>query len=164
MKTGIIIIFHNYEKEININFFINYCNKAKNIEFCLVNNDSKDDTYSLLKEVKEQCDNVSIVNIRKFKSDMSAVRSGARYMFNQFKLNHLGYVNANLLNKQNQGLNFVIQTISEHQEAIARYDKEILEKHSRKKTLFQKLFSVVEYLTKIELEKQVDNLHYQSKF
>jgi len=164
MKTGIIIIFHNYEKDIDINFFVNYCNKAESIEFCLVNNDSNDDTYFILKEVKELCDNVSIVNIKKFKSDFLAVKSGARYMFNNFKLNHLGYVNANLLNKQYQGLNNVIQTISEYQDSIIKYDQKILEKHSRKRTLFQKLFSVVEYLTKLELERHVDNLHYQNKF
>jgi hypothetical protein len=164
MKTGIIIIFHNYEKEIDIDFFANYCYKAKNIEFCLVNNDSKDGTYLLLEDIKEQCTNVSIVNIRKFKSDISAVKSGARYMFNHFKLNHIGYVNSNLLNKQYQGLNSVIQTISEHQEAIIRYDKEIINDLSKKKTLFQKLFSVVEYLTKLELNRQVGNLHYESKF
>jgi hypothetical protein len=115
-------------------------------------------------EVKEQCDNVSVVNIKKFKSHMSAVRSGARYMFNQFKLNHIGYVNANLLNKQNHGLSIVMLAISRHQYAIIKYDKEILKKHSRKKTMFQKLFSVVEYLTKLELEKQVDNFHFRSNF
>ena len=164
MKTGIIIIFHNYEKEIDIDFFANYCCKAKSIEFCLVNNDSKDDTYLLLKDIKEQCSNVSIVNIKKFKSDISAVKSGARYMYNQFKLSHLGYVNANLLNIQYQGLNSVIQTISEHQDAIIKYDKKILKNHTTKKTLFQKLFSVVEYLTKLEIERQIGNLHYQSKF
>jgi hypothetical protein len=164
MKTAIIIIFHNYEKDISINFFINYCNKAEGIEFCLVNNDSKDNTFLFLMEVKEQCDNVSVVNIKKFKSHMSAVRSGARYMFNQFKLNHIGYVNANLLNKQNHGLSIVMLAISRHQYAIIKYDKEILKKHSRKKTMFQKLFSVVEYLTKLELEKQVDNFHFRSNF
>ncbi|MFT5243704.1 MAG: hypothetical protein ACJA1H_001382 [Glaciecola sp.] len=164
MKTAIIITFHNYEKEININAFINYCNKVKSIEFCFVNNDSKDNTNSLLKEVKEQCDNVSVVNIKKFKSDMSAVRSGARYMFNQFKLNHLGYVNTNSLNKQNHGLSVVMRAISKHQEAIIEYDKEILKKHNRKKTLFQKLFSVSEYLLKLELELQVESLYCQSEF
>lgn len=164
MKTGIIIIFHNYEKEININFFISYCKKVRDIEFCLVDNDSKDDTYLLLEEVKEQCENVSIVNIKKFKSDVSAVKSGARYMYNHFKLNHLGYIHANLLNKQYQGFNTIIQTIIEHQEAIIKYDKKIIKSHRVRKTLFQKLFSVAEYLTKLELEKQVDNFHYQSKF
>ncbi|MEM5563785.1 glycosyltransferase family A protein [Psychroserpens sp. AS72] len=164
MKTGIIIIFHNYEKEINIDFFINCCKKVKDIEFCLVDNQSKDDTYLILEEVKEQCDNVSIVNIKKFKSDISAVKSGARYMFNHFKLRHLGYINANLLNKQYQGFNTIIQAISEHQDAIIKYDKKIIKSHRKRKTLFQKLFSVSEYLTKLELERQADNLHYQSKF
>ncbi|MFT5846604.1 MAG: hypothetical protein ACJARX_000852 [Psychroserpens sp.] len=164
MKTGIIIIFHNYEKKIDIDFFANYCCKAINIEFCLVNNDSKDDTYLLLEEIKEQCTNVSIVNIKKFKSDISAVKSGARYMFNQFKLNHIGYINSNLLNKQYQDLNTVIQAISEHQEVIIRYDKEIINNQSKKKTLFQKLFSVLEYLTKLELNRHVGNFYYQSEF
>ena len=164
MKTAIIITFHNYEKDININFFINYCNKAEGIKFCLVNNDSKDNTDLLLMEVKEQCDNVSVVNIKKFKSDIFAVRSGARYMFNQFKLNHLGYVNANSLNKQNHGLSVAMRAIGEHQEAIIEYDKEILKKHNRKKTLFQKLFSVSEYLLKLELELQVESFYCQSEF
>jgi len=164
MKTGIIIIFHDYEKDIDLEFFVNYCNKSKNIEFCLVNNDSKDGTYIILKEIKEQCDNVSIVNIKKFKSDISAVKSGARYMFNHFKLHHLGYINANLLNKQYQGLNNVILTISKYQDDIIKYDKKVLKNQNKKKTLFQKLFSVVDYLTKLEIERQVGNLHYQSKF
>jgi hypothetical protein len=164
MKTGIIITFHNYEKEIDPDLFISSCNKSKNIEFCLVNNDSKDDTYLILKEIREECNNVSIVNIKKFKSDISAVKSGARYMFNQFKLNHLGYINANLLNKQYKGLNNVIVNISKYQEDMIKYDKKVLKNQNKKKTLFQRLFSVVEYLTKLQLEKQVGNLHYQSKF
>jgi hypothetical protein len=164
MKTGIIIIFHNYEKEINLDVFIDNCNKVKGIQFCLVNNDSKDDTYLLLEDIKEHCDNVSIVNVKKFKSDISAVKSGARYMFNQFKLNHIGYINSNLLNKQYQGLNTIIETINKNQDAIIQYDKELNRNQIKKKTLFQKLFSVKEYLTKLELERQVDNFHYQSKF
>ena len=164
MKTGIIITFHNYEKEIDPSLFISSCNKSKNIEFCLVNNDSKDDTYLILKEIKEECNNVSIVNIKKFKSDISAVKSGARYMINQYKLSHLGYINANLLNKQYKGLNNVIVNISKYQEDMIKYDKKVLKNQNKKKTLFQRLFSVVDYLTKLQIEKQVGNLHYQSKF
>jgi hypothetical protein len=160
MKIGVIIIFHNHEKEINIDLFTSNCNASKNIEFCLVNNDSKDDTYLILKEIKEACDNVSVVNIKKFKSDVSAVKSGARYMYNNFKLNHIGYVNLNLLNKRYQGLSSIILAIIDHQDSIIEYDKAILKKHTMKKTLFQKLFSVVDYLTKIKIESQVENIEY----
>ncbi|MCK8479343.1 glycosyltransferase [Psychroserpens algicola] len=164
MKTGIIIVFHNYENEIDIDFFKSYCRELKHIEFCLVNNDSKDDTYLILKDLKEHFKNVSVVNIKRFKSDISAVKCGARYMFNAFKLKHLGYVNANSLNTRHHGLNTVMVMINEYQDEIIRYDKKILRDQNKKQTLFQKLFSVVDYLKKIELEKQVDNLHYQSKF
>lgn len=164
MKTGIIFIFHNYQKDIDVNFFVNYFTRLESIEFCLVNNNSKDDTYLILKEIKDVCKNVSIVNMKKFKSDISAVKAGARYMNNSFKIKHLGYVNSNLLNKQYQGLNTIIKTIYMNQDRIIKYDKKVLKSYSKKKTLFQKLFSVIDYLKKIEIEKQVDYHQYQSKF
>ncbi|WP_040280351.1 hypothetical protein [Psychroserpens damuponensis] len=163
MKTGIIIVFHNYENDINTNQLINYCHELKSIQFCFVNNDSKDNTYLLLEDIKDLCDNVSIVNIKKFKSDISAVKSGARYMFNHFKLQHIGYINSNVFNKQSEDLSQVMKTIGDHQETIIKYDKEQNVNQHKRKTLFQKLFSVVDYLAILEQERHVENFHYQSK-
>lgn len=163
VKTGIILVFHNYEKEMDINLFLNCCNNAKSIQFCLVNNDSKDNTYSMLKAVKESCENVSIVNIKKFKSDISAVKAGARYMYNNFKLNHIGYVNLNLINRRYQSLDNVIYKIVEHQDSIIKYDQAILKSHPMKRTLFQKLFSVVDYLKRIEIEREMHQIQYQNE-
>jgi hypothetical protein len=44
MKTGIIIIFHDYEKKLDINYFISQINDSEDLEICLVNNYSKDNT------------------------------------------------------------------------------------------------------------------------
>ena len=165
MKIGIIIIFHNNEKDIDKKKFIEHLNATKNLELCLVNNCSKDKTYQLLKEIKEGSEtNLSIVNIKKFKSDEAAVRAGARYMFNEFNLNHLGYVSTNLLNLKRYGLNRLIKAISENQNFILKYNIETLERKEIKLTLFQSVFSVIEYLKKIKVGNHLTHYHFQSKF
>lgn len=146
MKTGIIIIFHNYEKQIDKDFFIKHSNKARAIELCLVNNGSKDRTYGVLTEIKEHCQNISVVNIKKFKSDRLAIRAGIRYMINQFNVSHIGYVHANLLNIKHGELNNVIKAINENQEVIIKYDMKAFQKKEIKKSIFQSLFSLLEYL------------------
>lgn len=151
MRTGIIIIFHNNEKEIDTTYFINQIKQTSNLELCLVNNDSKDDTYKLLKEVKDACKNVSVVDIKKFKSNTSAIRSGARFMFNRFDLKHLGYVSANSLKIKHYGLIALIKVIVENQELIVNYNVKSLKK---KQTLFQSLFSVIDYLKNIKISSQ----------
>ena len=161
MKTGIIIIFHNNEKEIDTSFFIEQIKQTKNLELCLVNNDSKDNTYQLLKEITEACNNVSVVNIKKFKPDNSAVRSGARFMFNKFDLKHLGYVTTNLLNIRYHGLNGLIKAINENEEFILDYNQNSVKKHKMKQTLFQSLFSVIGYLKNLKIENKFINLQYQ---
>ncbi|RED46745.1 hypothetical protein DFQ10_101518 [Winogradskyella eximia] len=158
MKTGIIIIFHNNEKEMDTDYFIEQIQQTRNLELCLVNNDSKDNTYGLLRDVKDECDNVSVVNVRKFKSDMAAVKAGARYMFSEFDLKHLGYVSTNMLNIKYHGLNGLIEVITENQDAILNYKIKTLKK---KQTLFQSLFSLLDYLKKIRENNTFINVQYQ---
>ena len=70
MNTGIIIVFHNNEALINKEIFIKYIQQLTNIVFCLVNNESKDNTYAILKEMKRQSQNIHIVNIKKHQSEL----------------------------------------------------------------------------------------------
>ena len=161
MRIGIIIIFHNNENEIDTSFFIEQIKQATNLELCLVNNDSKDTTYDLLNDVKEACNNVSVVNIRKFKSDISAVKAGARFMFNAFDLKYLGYVSINMLNIKYYGLNGLIKVITENQDVILNYNINTIKKNEIKQTLFQSLFSVIDYLKKFEINNQFIQLQFQ---
>ncbi len=147
MKLGIIIICHNIENDIDRDFFINHSNKEENLEICLVNNDSSDRTFDLINTIKENCKNVSVVNMKKHKSATSAVRAGARYMFNQFNLKHLGYIS----NMNNYEMNGLFETISEHHEALLNYNLTVLKSKETRQTMFQSLFSVTEYLKKLEL-------------
>ena len=164
MKIGVIIIFRNNEEEIDVNLFIEHSKQTKNLELCLVNNNSRDRTYQLLKEIAEVCTNASVVNIKTLKSDISAVKAGARYMFNQLDLQHIGYLSMNSLNYTSNGLNKLIKEVTENQVEILKYNIKTLEKQEVKQTLFQNLFSIIEYLKKINLENQFVKLSYRSKF
>jgi transposase-like protein len=155
MKIGIVIIFHNNEKEIDKKYIIKNSNNSRTIELCLVNNDSKDHTYSVLKEIKENCDNVSVVNIKKFKSESSAIRAGTRFMINQFKIKHIGYINVNKLDSKQGGLNQIIKTIRKNQDGIVEYYKKQDQNNETKKTLFQSLFPLQEYIDEFKEEKRL---------
>jgi hypothetical protein len=131
---------------------------VKDIKVCLVNNNSKDSTYGVLKKIKEDCRNVSIVNIKKFKSENSAVKAGARFMSSQFNLKHLGFVDSMTVNKY-KDLSLLIKMIRDNQIDISRYNENILRKKEIKLTLFQSLFSVMDYLAKRNISKEPHGLN-----
>ena len=160
MKIGIIIIFNNNEKDIDTDFFIKQIEQSFNLELCFVNNDSNDNTQLLLNEIKENCSNVSVVNIKKNTSDVSAVRAGARFMFSQFNLKHIGYVNTNVLENKTNKLNSLIKTITKNQDSILKHNIEVLKKQDVKPTLYQSLFSVVEYLKSSNKKIEFVKLQY----
>lgn len=164
MKIGVIIIFHNNERDINTKIFINQIKQTSNLELCLVNNASKDNTSQLLEDIKESCNNVSTVNIKKFKSDMAAARAGARFMFNKFNLRHLGHVTTNLININNNGLNNLIKLITENQDQLVAYNIKTIENQEVKQTLFQSLFSVLDCLKKLNIKNQFINLQYERRY
>lgn len=156
MKLGVIIVFHNNEADIDTTFFIEYLNQAKNLELCLVNNASRDNTFQLLKDIKSACETtVSLVDIKKFKSDSSAVRSGARFMFNQFDLRHISYINTHEINNKAYALSSLIKAMSKNQNIILKYNISVIDKKEIKQTLFQSVFSIIEYLEKLKLNKNI---------
>ncbi|GAA4811360.1 glycosyltransferase [Litoribaculum gwangyangense] len=158
MKTGIIIIFHNYEEEIDMNFFSDYINKAKNIEMCLVNNCSKDNTYEVLKEISEYCNNVSVLNINKFKTDDSAVRAGARYLVNQFNLKEIGFINTNILKSNQKELIKVLRAIIDNRDEIFKHKNQVNQQKKIKQSMPQNVFSILECMKIFKEEIKVLNL------
>ncbi|OXA71993.1 hypothetical protein B0A67_09185 [Flavobacterium aquidurense] len=147
MKTGIIIICYNNEYDIEKDLCIKYINDVQDVEFCLVNNNSKDNTYELLKDISGTCKNVSVVNINKYKSSTSAIRAGARFMFNEYNLKQLGFITTNTFNKF-ENLSMLLKVIQENQIDISKYDQKIFYTKETKLTLFQSLFPVMDYLAK----------------
>jgi hypothetical protein len=155
MKLGIIIIFHNNEEIIDKDFFISHLNEAKNIEFCFVNNASFDKTYQFLKEIKEDCSCVSLVDIKKYTTESIAIKAGARFLFNEFDLNHIGYVGANSQNKEQFNLIEMLKAISANKDFILDYDIKMIESQKIKKSIMNRIFSVIEYLKVLKTNKQL---------
>lgn len=153
MNLGLIIICHNCAYRIDKDGVIDCIGRAKNLRICLVNNDSSDKTHDLLNAIKENCENISVVNVKKHKSDTSAVRAGVRYMVNQFNIRYLGYV-TNLNNHEIIGL---IDTISQNQNMILNYYLSELNKRKIKQTLFKSIFSVPDCLEELNLMIPVNN-------
>ncbi|MDX6183457.1 glycosyltransferase [Flavobacterium sp. Fl-77] len=147
MKTGIIIICYNNEYEIDKDICIKYINDVRDIEFCLVNNNSEDNTFELLKDISETCKNVSVVNINKYKSSRLAIKAGARFMFNEYNLKQIGFITTNTFCKF-ENLGMLIKFIQDNQLNILKYNEKILNVKETKLTLFQSLFSVMDYLAK----------------
>ncbi len=146
MKTGIITVFHNYERQLNKAVFIKQIQELEDTQICLVNNESKDNTYELLKDIKESCSNVSVVNIKKFKSDVVAVKAGARYLFSQKKLKRLGYINTNLIHNS-IGIHYYFDQLITHKNQIFDVDEY---KYLTQQRLFKSSFSIIESINKLK--------------
>ena len=158
MKLGIIIICYNNEEDIDVSHCVKYLNKVNDIEICLVNNHSKDNTYEILKELKQDCENVSVVNIKKFKPDSSAVKAGARFMSSQFNLKHLGFVTMQRMCEY-ENLIRLLKDIQDHKAALLEYNQNFLNKKGIKLTMFQSLFPVIDYLEKLQLKNKYSTLN-----
>ncbi|MGB0980470.1 MAG: glycosyltransferase [Winogradskyella sp.] len=152
MKLGIIIIFHNNEALINKQLFIEKINQSKSIELCLVDNNSTDKTLQLLTSIKEECSsNISVVEIKKHTSKDVAKRAGARFMFNQFNLKHIGFINADSTYQDEKHLSELIKQVYSNKDIIIDYNAKTISTYNIKPTLFKCIFSVVDYITKLKI-------------
>lgn len=146
MKLGIIIIFRNNQDDIDVDLLTESLNSVPNMRFCLVDNESKDETMELLFELKENCSNVSIVEIKKQITQKAAKRAGSRFMFNNYDLRHIGYVDVSTLKSNQYNFNEFVKLICKDNESIIKYDKDLRSKYLIKPTLFNSVFSVLEYI------------------
>ncbi|OUR94591.1 glycosyl transferase family 2 [Flavobacteriales bacterium 34_180_T64] len=97
MKTGIIIPCYNEEKRLNVNTFVEFIQTHNQYHLCFVNDGSKDNTLSVLEEIKKQAKTkISIVDVKKNAGKAAAVRSGARYLFNRQDVDYIGFIDADL--------------------------------------------------------------------
>lgn len=163
MKTGVIIIFHNNAKDVNPSIFIENIIKVSDLKICFVNNNSRDNTAFILEIIADRCDNVSLVNIKKTKSDISAIRAGARFMNSRYNLDKIAYVSTNLLNTKYHGLNALIHAIVDNQEDILNYNKNVFQGKKNHNSIFKSMFSLVDYLKTLKTNNAFINLQRLSK-
>lgn len=147
MKTGVIILFHNYENELEPKVLIEQIQQLDTIPICLVNNESKDNTYDIVKDIRDHCPNVSVVNIKKLKSDLSAIRAGARYLLSARKLKTLGYINTNLI-PVDFGLAHLFEDVISHREQLFKSRLSLLKPNNT--NIRNQLFSIIDELHRLE--------------
>lgn len=146
MKLGIIVIFRNNLDDIEVKSLTESIKSNQNVKFCLVDNESFDDTVDALFEIKENCANVSIVEIKRQVNNKASKRAGARFMFNNYNLKHIGFVEVNTLKSKHINLVEFIKLISEDYESIIEYDKYLRSKYLIKPTLFNSVFPLMNYI------------------
>ncbi|TPN86920.1 dolichyl-phosphate beta-glucosyltransferase [Aquimarina algicola] len=97
MKTGIIIPCYNEEKRLNVAAFKKFIAQTNDFHLCFVNDGSKDDTISVLKDIQFSNPNkVSIIDMRKNSGKAAAVRAGARYLHSRGDITYIGFIDADL--------------------------------------------------------------------
>ena len=122
MKVGIIIIFYNNEKDIDISLLSEQLNNCINIDFCFINNSSNDGTYHVLSEIKQVSkSNISIVDIKKHVSEQLAIKAGVRYMSNYFQINHFGFLNMEALRNDSKKIQEIIIDVNNNRGSETRH-------------------------------------------
>ncbi|WP_298520828.1 glycosyltransferase [uncultured Kordia sp.] len=90
MKIGILIIFRNDERAIEVQKLITLFTEKKKLNVCFVNNGSTDNTFELLKEIQEEASiPISIIDVKKNRGHQAAIKAGVRYLTSQ---NDLPYI------------------------------------------------------------------------
>ncbi len=97
MKTGIIIPCYNEAERINSQAFIDFILQEKDYHLCFVNDGSKDNTLQVLEDIQRQCPTrVSVIDVKQNAGKAAAVRSGARYLYNNSEIGYIGFIDADL--------------------------------------------------------------------
>lgn len=123
MKKGIILIFGKNDVDISGKLFFNTY-FSEEIKICLVNNGNHDKVFKHLNELKSlsKCD-ISILNLKKEKTAMLAVKAGVRFLSNSEELNLIVYTNQYTILTENI-INKIIKTSNEN--LINKTDERVL--------------------------------------
>lgn len=96
MKTCIIIPCYNEEERIQTKDFLEFISN-NNIDFCFVNDGSKDDTINVLHTIKrKEKEKVLILNLDKNKGKAEAIRIAILDLYNKHNYDLIGYLDADL--------------------------------------------------------------------
>lgn len=97
MSHGIIIPCYNESSRLKLKSFIDYAKNNKHVILCFVNDGSSDATRETLAEIKSlEHENVHIFNLAENSGKAKAVQQGALYLYNQTRVNTIGFIDADL--------------------------------------------------------------------
>ena len=150
MKLGIIIIFHNNAEDVNKAAIVSILNEMNNVQFCFVNNASRDKTLDMLRQIKEDCPRVSIVDIKKYASELLAIKAGARFLNSSLELHSLGYVNVENFKNEKFKLTALLSDVQRNIEYFQDTEQLLKRNGNTKKPILKISFSVIDYLNYLD--------------
>ena len=143
MKTGIIIPCYNEEKRLNVQAFVNFIQTNDDYHLCFVNDGSKDKTLEVLNKIKEErITKVSVIDIKKNSGKATAVRAGARYLFNRQDVDYIGFIDADLSTDFND-FEKLVQTLHNNRNLSIVYGSRGKGDGQIERNLFRNLFSKI---------------------
>ena len=145
MKVGMIVVFDAHNDEILRSQLTETCKKSKRINFCLVDNNCGDKISEVLTDISEECENVTVIHVRKSKRSSIAIRAGARYLNSHFNLKFLGYI----IDLGGEKLIEAVELFVNHYEEIKMQEKQSQSNTLTKQEFFQRTFSVTSYYKEI---------------
>ena len=140
-----IIVFDIYDEELIKSEIIEAFHRAEGIQFCLVNNNCEPLFGEMLIDIADECENVSVIHIKKNKGTSLAVRAGSRYLNSHFNLKFLGY----LVNLRGKELVKAIDLFANHYEEIRDAKPNHQLSDILKPSFFKKAFSIANYYQQI---------------
>ncbi len=145
MHVGLIIVFNHFKDSQLKSDFITSLKALHNIKICLVCNSNDDIVLEQLNEIAYHGDHIAVVSTKRTKSTSSAVKAGARYVYNHYNLKYVGYI-ADFSSLEN--FEFV-KKFESHQQTIITLIKEEIAAKKVKQTYYQSLFSIPKHLDKV---------------
>ena len=145
MKLGMIVVFDANDEELVKGDMIDVLQKSSDIKFCLVNNNCSEMFNYVLMEIADECENVTVIHMKKNKGTSLAIRAGSRYMNSHFTLKFLGYIT----NLQGENLIQAIQVFANHHNEIRNQNTQNQLREILKPAFFKKAFSISNYYQQI---------------
>ena len=148
MKLGVIIVFDSCENEAFEERFLDLVRDFKQINYCFVINNNGRDSLEILNDIAEQSENTSVLEINGSKSEVSAVRAGARYLSSHLNLGQIGFIT----NIHGDKLLELIHHLTENRDIVFNIVSKQQKNKKVKQTLFQRLFSISECLSDLGID------------
>ncbi len=96
-KYSIIVPCYNEEVRFPYKAFLDFSQKNTDVLLCFVNDGSKDNTLAVLKGIQSECaENICVYDMQKNGGKSEAVRQGMNYIHNNFSVELLGFLDADL--------------------------------------------------------------------
>lgn len=150
MKIGIIIVLDRSHDEILHTNIIDTINGLPEINFCLVNNNCPETLSDILLGISYECNNATVIHIKKNKGSSQAIRVGTRYMNNQFNLKFLGCISDLDVGNMIEAIELFAKHYTRNQLQELNQSNKLL-----KQTFFQKIFSVSNYYKQINYKLDI---------